>query len=116
MIEFRNGAGVVVAGDVKTTVAAFDDALLNGARMCVSVLEATQGANVPISQTQRVLKSMTSGLQSVVDGRADLVSAVRHMTAIQVRSNLSEESYGCPDGWKASSREAPARAATAEPA
>lgn len=101
MIKLMESAGTVVAGDVKTTVAAFDDALLNGARMCVSVLEATQGSNVPIAQSQRVLKSLSTGLQSVVDGRAELVCAVRHMTAIQGRSNLREQSYGCPDGWEA---------------
>lgn len=116
MIELSRGAGQVVAADVRTTVAAFDGALLSGARMCVSVLEATQGANVPIAQTQRLLKSISSGMQSVVDGREEIVRAVRSMTAIQGRSNLAEESYGCPDGWEQLAAGSPEVAMAGRPA
>ena len=99
MAEISKGAGVVVAEDVRATVAAFDGALLNGARMCVSVLEATQGAGVPVAQTQKLLRSISTGLSAVVDGRGEIVAAVRQMTVIKSRSNLAEVSYGCPDGW-----------------
>ena len=99
MIKFRESAGVVVAADVQASVASMDEALLNGARMCVSVLEAFRGAGVPIAQSQKVIQSMTSGIASVVAGRADMTTAVRHLTLLQSRSNLAVESYGCPDGW-----------------
>lgn len=108
MIRIGEGAGAVVAGDAKTAVAAFDDALLSGARMCVSVLEASQGTDVPIGQTQRVLRSMASGIQSVVDGRGEIVAAVHQLTVIKGRSNLREHSYGCPDGWEELASLAPA--------
>jgi hypothetical protein len=99
MINFRAGAGTVVAADVKSTVAAVDEALLSGARMCVSVLEATQGTSVPVAQSQKVLRSIAAGLNAVVDGRGEIVSAVRQMNAIKARSNFAPESYGCPTGW-----------------
>jgi hypothetical protein len=99
MIELSNWAGAVVAGDVQQTVASVDSVLLNGARMCISFIEATQGTRVPVAQTQKVLKSVTAGLSAVVEGRAEIATAIRHMAAIQGRSNLREESYGCPLPW-----------------
>lgn len=99
MTKISMGAGVVVAEDVRATVAAFDGALLNGARMCVSVLEAAQGADVPVAQTQRLLRSISTSLNAVVEGRGEIVAAVRQMTAIKSRSNLAPVDYGCPDGW-----------------
>lgn len=101
MIELKPGAGLVVAGDVRNTFAAFDDALLNGARMCMSVIEATQGTNVPVGQSQLLLRAITNGLNSVVEGRAEIVGALKQMIAIKDQSNLAAVSYGCPDGWDA---------------
>lgn len=100
MVEFKPGAGLVVAADVQTTVAAVDDAILNGARLCASFIEATQGSNLPVSQSQKVIKSITSGLSAVADGRAEIVSAVRHLTTIKDNSNLAVENYGCPTPWE----------------
>ena len=98
MANFRHGAGIVVAGDVRDAVAAFDGALLSGARMCVSVLEAANGAGVPIVQSQKVLRALSTGMTSVVDGRGEIVSAIRQMNAIKSASNVRMEDYGCPDG------------------
>lgn len=99
MLNFRPGAGAVVAADTKNTVAAMDDALLSGVRMCASIIEASQGSNLPAAQSQKVLLSMTAGLSSVVAGRGDIVSAMRHLTAIKGKSNFAPENYGCPEGW-----------------
>jgi hypothetical protein len=102
MMKFNQNAGAVVAADVQSTVAAVDDALLNGARMYVSVLEAAHGSNLPVAHSQRVLRSMTSGLSAVVEGRGELVSAVRQLSLIKSRSNFAPEAYGCPEGWDVS--------------
>ena len=99
MLEFKPGAGMVVAGDVQSAVAAVDSAILNGARLCASFIEATHGSKLPVSQSQKVLKSITSGLSAVADGRGEIVSAVRHLTEIKERSNLVAEDYGCPTPW-----------------
>ncbi len=110
MIELKHGAGLVVAGEVRNAFNAVDDALLNSARMCVSVLEATQGANIPAQQTQLLLKSITASMTAVVNGRDEIVSALRQMNAIKGQSNLAPVDYGCPDGWvtgKANPEQAP---------
>lgn len=101
MIDLKPGAGLVVAGDVQNAFASVDDAILNGARMCVSVIEATQGANVPAVQTQKLLRSITNGLSQVVSGREEIVEALKQMIAIKDHSNLAPVSYGCPIGWEA---------------
>ena len=102
MLNFRPGAGTVVAADTKNAVAAVDDALLNSARLIASVIEATQGSNLPVGESQKLLTSMTSGLQAVLNGRGDMVSAIRQLTDIKGRSNFAPVDLGCPDGWYAS--------------
>ncbi len=101
MIELKHGAGLVVAGEVRNAISSVDDALLNSARMCVSVIEASKGANIPAQQTQQLLRSITTGMTAVVDGRDEIVGALRQMLAIKGQSNLAPVSYGCPDGWVA---------------
>jgi len=99
MLTFRPGAGPVVAADTKNAVAAVDDALLNSARLIASVIEATQNSNLPVTESQKLLTSMTSGLQAVLDGRGNMVAAIRQMTQIKGRSNFAPVDLGCPAGW-----------------
>lgn len=99
MLTFRPGAGPVVAADTKNAVAAVDDALLNSARLFASILEATQGSNLPVTESQKLLESMTSGMRAVLVGRGDMVTAIRQMTTIKGRSNFAPLDFGCPDGW-----------------
>ncbi len=99
MIELKPGAGLVVAGEIRNAFNAVDDALLNSARMCVSVIEATQGTNIPALQTQQLLRSITASMTAVVDGRDEIVTALKQMLAIKGQSNLAPVNYGCPDGW-----------------
>jgi hypothetical protein len=100
MINLTEGAGAVVAGEVRDAFAAVDQALLSSARMCASVIEATKGAGIPAGQSQRLLRSITSGMNRVVDGREEIVEALRQMNVIKDRSNLAPVSYGCPTGWE----------------
>jgi hypothetical protein len=100
MLNFRPGGGAIVAADTKNAVAAVDDALLNGVRMYASIIEATQGSNLPVAQSQKLLKSLTAGLQSVVEGRGEFVAAIRQMAVIKSASNFAPENFGCPEGWE----------------
>jgi len=99
MIELKEGAGLVVVGDVRNAVAAVDEALLNGARLCASVIEASQGANIPVQQSQVLLQAISQGMNRVVEGRSEFVIAIKQMAAIKGQSNLAPVDYGCPDGW-----------------
>lgn len=117
MLNFRPGAGPVVAADTRNAVAAVDDALLSSARLIASVIEATQGSNLPVGESQKLLASMTSGLQSVLDGRGNMVAAIRQMTAIKGRSNFAPMDFGCPEGWSAAaSADTISASKTAQPA
>lgn len=110
MVNFQLGAGAVVAADSKNAVAAIDDALLNNLRMYASFVEATQGANLSADKSQKVYKSLSAGLNAFVEGRGDIVSAIRHLNYIKSISNLREENFGCPIWVEA----APGPVATAE--
>src|SRR5215217_4121428 len=112
MLNFRPGAGPVVAADTKNAVAAVDDALLNSARLIASVIEATQGSNLPVSESQKLLVEMTSGMQCVLDGRGNMVAAIRRMTDIKGRSNFAPVDVGCPEGWYEVTAPSAAAAAT----
>lgn len=98
MLNFRPGAGPVVATDTRNAVAAVDDALLNSARLIASIIEATQGSDLPVGESQKLLVSMSSGLQAVLNGRGDMVAAIRQMTDIKGRSNFAPVDLGCPGG------------------
>lgn len=97
-IKLSQGAAEVVASDVRSTVAAFDAALLTLARMCASVLEASEGSGVPISHSQRVLRSITGSMNAVVDGRADVMSLIGQLQVIAASSEVPESTFGCPTG------------------
>lgn len=99
MMHFRPGAGAVVAADTQNAVAAVDDALLNSVRMYASVLEAVKGSDLPAIQSQKLYTGISSGLNQVLAGRAELVSTVRLLTQIKGQSNFAPEDYGCPAGW-----------------
>lgn len=114
MYQFRNGAGAVVAADSQNAIKAVDEALLNGVRMCASIIEATQGSNLPAAQSQRLLQSMTTGISSVVSGRGEIVAAIRQLTEIKGQSNFAAYDFGCPAGWAALSM--PATEETPSPA
>ncbi|WP_033919674.1 hypothetical protein [Sphingomonas sp. 37zxx] len=101
MLQFRSGAGGVVAADTQNAVSAADDALLNGVRMYASMIEATKGSNLPAAQSQKLFRSVNASLNQFLAGRADLVSAVQMLTVIKGQSNFAPESYGCPAGWVA---------------
>lgn len=100
MIELNAGAGTVVAADVRTAFASVDESLLNQARMTVSVLEATQGADIPAGQKQKLLRSLSDSMAAMVEGRSSICAALGEMLKIKQHSNLSPVSYGCPIGWE----------------
>lgn len=101
MLKFRPGAGAVVAADTQNAVAAVDDALLSVVRMYASVLEAAEGCDVPLAQSQKLYSDITASLNQLLAGRADLASAVRRLAHIKGQSNFVPEDYGCPAGWVA---------------
>ena len=98
MIQLSQGAGEVVAGDIRSALEAYDNAMLSSARVSASSIEAMMGAGVPAGQSQRLLASIVASMGSVVEGRSRLVDAIRHMLEIKDGSTLMSSDFGCPTG------------------
>ncbi len=95
MPTFSHAAGHIVAADIREAFAGIDGALLNTARLVVSVLEAQSGADLAAVKGQRLFDALASSFNKVVEGRKDMVSAHRTMVTIKNESNLAVYDYGC---------------------
>lgn len=112
MHQIKRTTGDVVAADTQASVSAIDYAVLSQARLTASLVEAAKDSQLAAASTQKLLQSMTNGMNVLVASRAELVTAVREINMIQLRSNLKATSFGCPDGGpiKGSDYDAPVRA------
>lgn len=98
MYAISKQIGQVVAADSQSSVSSLDSALIAQARMCATVVEASDASHLPMGATQKVLASLTGGMRNLVESRAELLAAVQELTVIQRRSNLRETGFGCPAG------------------
>ncbi len=98
MHNIKQRVGEVVAADTQASVAALDSAVLMQTRLCASTIEASSDSKMPIAATQDLLESLSAGLNGLVQSRAELVKAVRHINLIQAKSNLRTVGFGCPNG------------------
>lgn len=95
MHKIEEGAAIVLAGDLRSTFDAVDDALVAGSRMFGSLIETAQNGKVPPAQSQTILHSVACGLNSIIEGRGDFVEAVKRMNVIKRGSNLNVVDLGC---------------------
>lgn len=98
MHNIKQRVGDVVAADTQASVEALDAAVLMQTRLCATAIEAATDSRLPIAATQGLLESLSSGMHVLVQSRAELANAVRHINLIQAKSNLRETSFGCPNG------------------
>jgi hypothetical protein len=98
MYAISKQIGQVVAADTRSSASSLDLALVAQARMCATVIEASEASHLPMGATQKVMESLTGGMRSLVESRAGLLAAVQELTVIQGRSNLRETAFGCPTG------------------
>ncbi len=98
MQKFDANMGALVAADTQETLKALDDAILSELKLCTTLVEAIQGNDLPIVQSQKLLNSVTSGLSHIVAGRADMATAVKQLTIMKQDSNLAVYDFGCPNG------------------
>ncbi|MEP7351063.1 MAG: hypothetical protein ABI668_14080 [Sphingorhabdus sp.] len=100
MHQIKKTTGDVVAADTQACVSAIDYAVLSHARLTASVIEGATASKLPAASTQKLLQSMTNGMNVLVSSRAEMVVAVREINMIQLRSNLKTTSFGCPDALR----------------
>jgi hypothetical protein len=98
MHNVKHQVGQLVANDTQASTAALDTAVLMQTRLFASTIEAASDSNMPISATQGLLESISAGINDLVQSRAKLALAVRHLNVIQGKSNLRETDLGCPGG------------------
>jgi hypothetical protein len=98
MLDIKHNVGSVVAADTQSAIETLDRALAQQSRMCASIIEAAHDSNLSIGTTQPLLDAISNGLRSLVESRAHLTKAARHVAVIQGKSNLRETSFGCPNG------------------
>lgn len=98
MTHIKEQTARVVASDTQSMLTAIDNALLQQVRLCASVIEATGETELPVITTQKLYSSLSNGISRIVEGRAEAATSIRHLQAIQSRSNLRETSFGCPGG------------------
>jgi len=98
MFKIEENTGLVVAEDTKSTISAIDNAILSKTRLTTSIIEASEQSGLPVAQSQKLLEGMVRGFEHLVAGRADMLTVVRHLTAIKGGSNLKVVDFGCPDG------------------
>jgi hypothetical protein len=96
MSKISENVGALVAADAKGVLRALDDAILTELRLCTTLVESFDAAQLTVGSSQKLLQSMASGLNHIVAGRAEMASTVRTLHGIKAGSNLSETSYNCP--------------------
>jgi hypothetical protein len=98
MLNIKKSIGSVVAADTQASIGALDQAVAQQARMCASLVEASQEAGIAIAVGQPVLEALSASLSGLVESRAHLAKATRDLAVIQSRSTLRETAFGCPSG------------------
>jgi hypothetical protein len=98
MYTISKPIGQVVAMDSQSSSTSLDLALISQARLCATVIEASEASHLPMKATQPVLESLATGMRCLIDNRAQLLAAVHELTIIQKSSSLRETAFGCPTG------------------
>lgn len=95
MIEIELTAGRVIAGDATALFDAADEALLNSARLTVSILEVASQARVDPRTKQRLLEAIHAGQSKLVDSRKSFTNVHSQLVVLQRKTNLAEVNWGC---------------------
>lgn len=96
MFVIGENAGALIAEETKGALRALDNAILSELRLCTSLVETFEQAQLPVGSSQKLLQSMTSGLSQIIAGRGEMAQTVRELNAIKAASNLAATSYNCP--------------------
>lgn len=98
MYAIDKSAGQIIAADTLGSAKAIDHAVRSSALLCASIVEVNEAANLPITTSQKALKSMAEGLANLVESRSNMAEATREILKIQKASSLQTTSFGCPNG------------------
>ncbi len=115
MLKIEHTTGMVIAEDLRASIRAIDEALMQESRLAGSLLEASTQIGLPMAHSQKLLEGMARGFEHLVASRSDMLSVVRQVNTIKGQSSLDVVDYGCAGGFGATSGSLETPAA-AEPA
>lgn len=99
MLKIEQTTGMVIAEDLRASIKAIDNALIQETRLTGSLLEASQQIGLSTAHSQKLLEGMSRGFEHLVAGRADMLAVVRQVNTIKGQSSLDVVDYGCPGGF-----------------
>ena len=99
MLKIERSTGMVIAEDLRASIKAIDNALMQETRLTGSLLEASQQIGLPIAHSQKLLEGMARGFEKLVSGRADMLAVVRQVNTIKGQSTQHVVDYGCAGGF-----------------
>lgn len=92
-----NGNAVrIVAEDTRSSFASYDRAILDAARLSVTMLEANGLSQIPARDSQIALRTIHESAGHLISARGSMVKLVGHLTAIKLRSDQAPMNVGCP--------------------
>ncbi|MDM7957528.1 hypothetical protein [Blastomonas sp.] len=86
----------VVAEDTRSSFASYDLAILDAAKLSVTMLEANALSEVPARDSQIALRAIHESTGHLISARASMVRLVGHLNAIKLRSDQAPMNVGCP--------------------
>jgi len=99
MLKIEQTTGMVIAEDLRASIKAIDNALIQETRLTGSLLEASMQIGLSTAHSQKLLEGMSRGFEHLVAGRADMLAVVRQVNTIKGQSSLDVVDYGCPGGF-----------------
>lgn len=98
MHHITQSSGEIIAADTQGSVHAIDQAVLSYSRLCVSVIEVSGAAQLPVVAGQPALTKIAAGITALIEGRAQIAGATRDLLKVQKASSLREVGFQCPNG------------------
>lgn len=96
MYKISESTARIVATDVQGAVKGIDQALLDVARCSVTLLEAASEVNLPIANSQGILRAVHESASHVLDARENFAKAINRLNVVKRDSNVDTKALGCP--------------------
>lgn len=98
MHRIQEAAAKVVVSDTQSSVGAIDEAVMSYSRLCASIVEVSNAADLPVTAGQPALAKVAAGLAALIEGREHIAAATRELIKVQRDSSLRETAFQCPGG------------------
>ena len=84
------------AQDTRSSFASYDRAILDAARLSMTMLEANALSEVPARDSQIALRAIHESTGHLISARGSMVKLVGHLNSVKRRSDQAPMNVGCP--------------------